>query len=415
MQTYLRSGGSKKDLVRFFYADKEDMFDNVSYEKGGRILHMLRNFVGDDAFFASLNRYLTDNKLGTGSAHHLRLAFEKVTGKDLNWFFNQWYFGSGHPALDINYGYNDSTKRAYVYIKQTQSGDKIFKLTFFIDIYEGTTKKRQQVWMENKADTFSFAVNSKPSLINVDGDKILLCTKKDNKTLAQYLHQFKYAGTYADRDEALAAALGKSIDTSAQAIRLLALKDPFYAIRLEALEQYQTGTPTPEVYALAKTIAGSDPNKAVRAAAIDLLAKSEDPTLRSMLVQLTDDSSYSVAGAALEALSGIDSAAAIAIARKQMNLTSKGRLTAAISSVLTNFGDPLAFDFVAGRYEKLPLSQEKFTLTSTLAEVLGKENDPAKFKKGIDLIIGLRNAIPGAQRAKPDPYINNFIMKKLAD
>jgi aminopeptidase N len=415
MQTYLRSGGSKKDLVRFFYADKEDMFDNVSYEKGGRILHMLRNFVGDDAFFASLNRYLSDNKLGTGSAHHLRLAFEKVTGKDLNWFFNQWFFGSGHPALDINYGYNDSTKLAYVYIKQTQSGDKIFKLPFFIDIYEGTNKKRQQVWMENKVDTFSFAVNSKPTLINVDGDKVLLCTKKDNKTLAQYLHQFKYAGTYVDRDEALGAALGKSIDTSAQAIRLLALKDPFYAIRLEALEQFQTGTPTPEVFALAKKIAESDPNKSVRAAAIDLLAKSEDSTLRSMLVQLTDDSSYSVAGAALEALSGIDSAAAIAIARQQLNLTTKGRLTAAISGVLTNFGDPLAFDFVAGRYEKLPLSQEKFTLTATLAEVLGKENDPVKFRKGIDLIIGLRNAIPGAQRAQTDPYINNFFLKKIAD
>ncbi len=36
-------------------------------------------------------------------------------------------------------------------------------------------------------------MNSKPTLINVDGDKVLLCTKKDNKTLAQYLHQFKYA------------------------------------------------------------------------------------------------------------------------------------------------------------------------------------------------------------------------------
>lgn len=415
MQSYLRSGGSKKDLVRFYYADKEDMFDNVSYEKGGRILHMLRNYVGDDAFFASLNRYLTDNKLGTGSAHHLRLAFEKVTGKDLNWFFNQWYFGSGHPALDISYGYNDSTRRTFVYIKQTQSGDKIFKLPFAIDIYEGTAKKRHQVWMENKLDTFSFAVNSQPSLINVDGDKILLCTKKDNKSLAQYLHQFKYAGNYVDRSEALAAAQGKNSDSIAQVIRMLALKDPFHAIRQESLEQFQTGNPTQEVFAIARQIAANDPSKNVRAAAIDLLVKTEDKSLLSLMKKLTYDSSYSVAGAALEALATMDSASAIDRAHQMMKETSKGRLTRGIATVLTSFNDPQAFDFVAGKYEQMPLTQEKFELTSTLAEVIGEVTDPIKFKKGIDLIVEMRNSIPASQRPQTDPYINNFFLKKIGD
>jgi hypothetical protein len=39
--------------------------------------------------FKSLNLYLTTNKFKT-EAHQLRLAFEEITGKDLNWFFNQW-------------------------------------------------------------------------------------------------------------------------------------------------------------------------------------------------------------------------------------------------------------------------------------------------------------------------------------
>ena len=60
MQGYLSQRQRyKKNLVRFNYADKEDMFDLVSYKKGGRILHMLRNYVGDDAFFKSLNNYFT--------------------------------------------------------------------------------------------------------------------------------------------------------------------------------------------------------------------------------------------------------------------------------------------------------------------------------------------------------------------
>ena len=46
MQGYIGSQSENKDLVRFKYSDKEDMFDAVSYNKGGRILKMLRDYVG---------------------------------------------------------------------------------------------------------------------------------------------------------------------------------------------------------------------------------------------------------------------------------------------------------------------------------------------------------------------------------
>jgi aminopeptidase N len=80
MQKYLQSGDEDKNLVRYYYKDKEDMFDAVSYEKGGRILNMLRNYVGDSAFFRSLNKYLTDYKFKTAEADQLRMEFEAVTG-----------------------------------------------------------------------------------------------------------------------------------------------------------------------------------------------------------------------------------------------------------------------------------------------------------------------------------------------
>ena len=92
----------------FIIDDKEDVFDAVSYPKGACILNMLRNYVGDSAFFKSLNLYLTANKFKSAEAQNLRLAFEEVTGQDMNWFWNQWYYGSGHPKLDISYDYDDS-------------------------------------------------------------------------------------------------------------------------------------------------------------------------------------------------------------------------------------------------------------------------------------------------------------------
>ena len=72
---------------------------------------MLQNYVGDSAFFKSLNLYLTTYKFKSAEAQQLRLAFEEVTGQDLNWFWNQWYYGNGQPDITINYDYNDKKEQ----------------------------------------------------------------------------------------------------------------------------------------------------------------------------------------------------------------------------------------------------------------------------------------------------------------
>jgi len=95
--------GGAHPLIHYRYEDKEEMFDAHSYNKGGLVLHMLRDMVGDDAFYASLHKYLKDNEYTEVEADELRLAFEDVTGKDLIWFFEQWYFSAGHPELYVIY------------------------------------------------------------------------------------------------------------------------------------------------------------------------------------------------------------------------------------------------------------------------------------------------------------------------
>lgn len=413
MRGYIGSGQQARDLVRFYYKDKEDMFDAVSYNKGGRILHMLRNLVGDDAFFASLNKYLTSNKFGTGNAHKLRLAFEEVTGKDLNWFFNQWYFGNGHPRIDISYQYNTEKKVASVIIKQNQAGDKIFRLPFTIDIWHGHEKTRQQVWMENKADTFSFSVKSKPDQINVDADKYLLVDKKDNKTLAEFIHQFKHAGNYLDRREAVAFA-GNNIKEPA-AIQLLvdALSDPYFRIRSLAITNLGKVTPDDALIAKIEAIAKNDPKRTVKAEAIDFLGNLKKTSYTSLFTQATKDSSYTVAGAGLDALAGIDSAAALALAKELSKSPSKGRLTEAISGVLITFGDETAFAVVSESYDKMPLTFAKVQMSATYAAFAAKLTNINEFKKAVDAIFAFRNMIPPAVRPQTDPTILGAL-KELA-
>ena len=58
--------------------------------------------LGDSAFFKSLNLYLTANKFRSAEAQQLRLAFEEVTGEDLNWYWNQsvrWQFNYGYSHV----------------------------------------------------------------------------------------------------------------------------------------------------------------------------------------------------------------------------------------------------------------------------------------------------------------------------
>lgn len=409
MRGYIGSGQQSRDLVRFYYKDKEDMFDAVSYNKGGRILHMLRNLTGDDAFFASLNKYLTTNKFGTGSGHKLRLAFEEVTGKDWNWFFNQWYFGNGHPRIDISYQYNAETQLASVIIKQIQAGDKVFKLPFAIDIWHGNEKKRHQVWMENKADTFNFAVKSKPDQINVDADKILLVDKKDNKTLAEFIHQFKHAGNYLDRREAVAFAGNNTKDPAAVQLLVDALSDPYFRIRSLAITNLGKVKPDDAIIAKIEAIAKKESKKTVKAEAISYLANLKNQSYKSLFKEATRDSSYTVAGAALEALTELDSVEALQITKELSKEPAKGRLNEAISNVLITYGDEKAFKVVSESYEKMPLSFPKVQMSATYAAFAAKLTNMEEFKKAVDAIVEFRDLIPASAKAQTDPVINGAL------
>ncbi len=395
MQGYLMSSSDKKDLVRFHYDNKEDMFDAVSYNKGGRILNMLRNYVGDDAFFKSLNNYLTTNKFKAGEAQQLRLAFEEVTGQDLNWFWNQWYYGSGHPKLKIDYQYNDDAKQVQVIIEQTQKTDKVFRLPIAIDLYTGASKVRKNVWVENKIDTFAFAYTSRPDLINVDGDKLLLCEKTDNKTAANFIHQMKYAPNYMDRREAL-----DYFNKKAMPQLRLGLKDPFAGLRtftINRIGKLPAIAKDAEVISAIEKLAKSDPDKTTQAAALSFLVKTKDAQYLPLFTQLVSDSSYSVAGAALEGLTALQPEQSYVLA-KQYSSDAKGALGKVITEILLKKGTEADFDFISTLYKESPASQEKVAATNTFLAYLLKVNDVAEVKKGLDYIFQFRNLIPEQYR-----------------
>ncbi len=415
LQGYLQGGGYNKDLVRFYYADREEMFDNVTYQKGGCILHMLRNLVGDSAFFKSLNLYLTTNKFKSAEAHQLRLAFEEVTGRDLNWFFNQWYFGSGHPTAEIDYVYDDEAGKVTVIVKQTQKTGKIFRLPLAIDVWNGATHVRYNEWAQNAVDSFTFSYSKHPDLVNVDADKILLWSKKDNKTIDNYLHQYTFAGKYMDRREAVEFAGRKMDDPKSVELIRKALNDPFYSIRTLALSKISLTKPAmkdnfeKQVVEMAK----NDKQSTVRGAAISALAKMKNADYMPIYKAAVKDSSYSVAGAALDAISQLDPAAGLALAKEMNNTPAKGALRSSMMSVFAKSGDEVMFDKVLADFNNLDL-QSKFSELQNLTAYLTSMKNTEKFKTGLDAIAKFRTDIPEALRGQVDPYFNKILNDILA-
>ena len=365
MKQYLSDTAfASKNLVRFYYENRENVFDFVSYNKGGLILNMLKNYLGDSAFYKSLKLYLTTNQFKSAEAQNLRIAFEEVTGQDLNWYWNQWYYGSGHPIFDIRYTYDDAAGRATVIVKQIQQTGKIFRIPLAIDVYEGDVKTRHKVWIQNAADTFVFSYKKRPSLINVDGDKIIVCQKHDDKSLENYIFQYQHAGLYADKVEAILYCAKHPDFTESRTLLMTALADPFYKVRQAALDAlgYKGDNAMGYLVPAVEKMAAGDSNKIVRSLAIQFLGSFKNEKYKSLFLKATADSSYSVAGRGLEALALIDSAGALETARKLVKEDPRGRLAIAIQTVLAIDGNESDAVLLFDNYERLEMASK--TLTS---------------------------------------------------
>ncbi|MFD2863318.1 M1 family aminopeptidase [Mucilaginibacter antarcticus] len=374
-----------KNLVRFNYADKEEVFDGVTYQKGGRILNMLRNYLGKEAFYKGLNIYLKTNAFKAGEAQQLRLALEEASGRDLSWYFNQWYYGAGHPTLKIGYKWDEATKTQTVYLTQTQDGNG-FILPMAVDIYAGGKKTRHNVWMNDKADTLTFKSDVKPDLVNVDGDKILLAKKNDSKTLDEYVYQYFNAPLWMDRMEAITAATPEQGNAGARKVMLAALKDKYFGLRIQAIKGLTMGNDDVRNAAqpILMDLAKNDANTLVRASAISVLGKMKAAGMMTLFNESLKSQSYAVQGAAVNAILLQDPQQGLTLA-KGFESDNKGALTQALVRAYATAGGDAEWPFVSKQFNDAGLNT-KFALMPEYAAMAGRVKNPAYAQDAISQI-----------------------------
>lgn len=397
-------------LVRHYYRDKEDMFDRVSYQKGGAILHYLHELAGDSAFYKAMNLYLTKNALQSAEATHWRLAVEEATGKDWNWFFNQWYLRAGHPVLELQYNDDPAAKKLTVTVTQIQKEETgLYELPLKTALIYGAEKQIVDWTIRKQKEVFVYDYKNGvapvvvPDVVHVLPGKII-----DHKEYRQWLTQLEQCDDFISKWLAVSSVTAKDLgNPTVQRILSKALEDKIAFIRQTALGKIKSGSTDAvrdkwraEVIALA----ANDGNNTVRAAAFELLGIWKAQDQKQFITDAIKDSSYFVAGDALFALSKLDDSLAYTIARSYLGGRSNTNLdrkawtivstraaeedTAVLRANASGERNHMASDFAL--FAANARSERAFALaTDLLAAKIRSEEDPKQRSPNVALIAKL--------------------------
>ncbi|WP_317172701.1 M1 family metallopeptidase [Hymenobacter polaris] len=338
---YLEEAEAKRvPLIRPHYENREDMFDRHSYEKGGRVLHMLRQQVGDDAFFASLNRYLTQNKFSAVDISRLRVAFEETTGEDLGWFFDQWFMQRGHPELKVTHTYANGQVLLRVQQVQDTLFQPVYRLPTTVTVWQKEKPLDHRILITKADQTFAFPAAETPPLVKFDSEGQLLAQLDEQRTQEELLFQFYHAKGYLQKYEVLDELQNKTTDFAVSGLMRNALQDKFFAIRRAALDHLRGyhGPTANTVRSEIQRLATTDPSSAVRAQALITLASFSNENFLTTYQAALRDSSYLVEAAAVEALAKMPTPATVRSQLAALETTPNTGLVVALASYYAQRG-----------------------------------------------------------------------------
>lgn len=228
----------RRPIVSNVFREPIDLFDRHLYEKGSLVLHMLRLLLGDDGFFRSIRRYCRENQHRSVTTPDLVDAIRRETGRDLDWFFDQWVNRPGHPKLKVSWRWDDGTKTATVRVKQTQDtkdGTPIYRLPLTIDFSAARGRPKSfAVVVESEEQAFVFALAEQPVMCRFDPHNAVLKEIDFEKSSAELVHQLRADDDIWGRQFA-ATELGKKGSGEAlEALEAAVMRDRYWAVQAAA-------------------------------------------------------------------------------------------------------------------------------------------------------------------------------------
>lgn len=304
---YFKEAHSKQlSIIRNHYISPVEMFDGHTYHKGALVLHMLKNYLGEEAFLQSLSHYLKKHAFSSTDIHQLRKSFEEISGQDLNWFFNQWFLSPGHPLLRVEHSYVNGKLILKIWQKQSTPAP-IYQLPMKVDVWIKGEKKQYDITVDKVYQEFSWPVSQQPELVYLDKNSLLVAEIDHPQNIQAYRYLYKYYNNDCfAKYEAIEYFKSNKVD-SVDYYNFFkdVLGDSYWFFKMMAIEAFQGYNEQEKIdihLGDELAILVQDTHSFVREAAIKTLASLASPKKYNAIYErCLEDSSYRVVGAALYA------------------------------------------------------------------------------------------------------------------
>ncbi len=127
---------------------------------------MLRNLIGDSAFFNILREWGRRYAYKTGTTQKFIQVVNDITGEDFSWFFNQWVYEAGYPVLDFSVSLV-SYDTLFLHLQQVQKNSIIFKFPIEFKIQLQNLDTILTFWTYTADTVYKIALNYSGALSDI--------------------------------------------------------------------------------------------------------------------------------------------------------------------------------------------------------------------------------------------------------
>jgi len=304
----IRSSGEVRPLERLRYHAPEDMYrESITYIKGSLVIHLLRHIVGKADFDRAIAQYLKAHAFGEVESVDLLAVFERTTGRDLDWFFDDWIIGGGgHPSIKASYLWVPERGEIDLTLNQVQadqSFENLFHLPVDVTVITATGAASHTIRMEDLETKVSLPAGGRPLAVSFDAGNWLVADIEVERGLDEVLYLL-HNGDLAARLRAarqIATDFPRRGEGVAALAGILADRQRHWGLRQEAATDLGTSGQPAAIDALIAASTDSD-RRVRRAVAVALGHAGGALSARTLRTMIEHDPAEDVIGAAAAAL-----------------------------------------------------------------------------------------------------------------
>lgn len=313
-QQEARNRDSKENprpIVESFVDSQSKGRGNHVYDKGSSILYMLHRMLGEELWWKAIHHYATKHAMGVVDTHDFEIAIREATGKNFDWFFQQYVYLGAYPEFDVTQEWMPETAQLKLTVKQTQKIEGIrplFRVPIEIAITTTEGSKNYSVWCDALEQNFYFPVESRPLMLRFDKDSWVLKTVKFDLPAQMLRYQLAQDSDVVGRIEAAEALAEKKeeVDQNRAALAQSLKGDAQHFVRQAAANAIiKLGG---EEAKLALVAGLNDKKSSVRKACVEGLSNypADAAVIEKLKLVLQEDLSYPTQAAALASLVKVD-------------------------------------------------------------------------------------------------------------